>query len=41
MRDFVANWKRFVDKLLENKINSKVVEPEVVTISRRRYRKSS
>jgi len=24
MRDFVANWKRFVDKLSENKINSKL-----------------
>jgi len=31
---FLANWKHFVDKLLENKINSKFVEPEVVVSSR-------
>jgi len=24
MRDFVVNWKHFVDKLSENKINSKL-----------------
>ena len=36
MRVFVANWKHFVEKLLENKINSKFVEPEMVVNSRRR-----
>ena len=36
MRVFVANWKHFVDNLLENKINAKFVEPEVVVSSRRR-----
>jgi len=35
MRIFVANWN-FVDKLLENKINSKFAEREVVIDSRRR-----
>jgi len=38
MRIFVANWKHFVDKLFENRINSKFIEPEVDVNSRRRRR---